>query len=402
VTRRLYDEDPFLREFDATIEGAGDVEGAPSVRLDRTAFYPGGGGQPTDRGVLGEARVLDLAERDGVLWHLLDRPLAGAGPLHGAIDWIRRFDHMQQHTGQHVLSQAFIQVADAETLSFHMGEEIVTIDVAHAGPDPDLLARVEDRANEILWEDRPVITHRVTRADLGRFPLRKQPVVEGAIRIVEVEGFDWSPCGGTHVARTGQVGAIGITGAERYKGGTRIQFVCGGRALRRHRDRGRLLKAIGLALTSGEPELPAAVERLKQDRERLGRRLKGLLRDALERESEGLASAAPRAPGGSPVVARHFPDRDAEEVGALSALLARRGAVALLFSGLESPRAHFSAPPGTIAVGPLLQQVCRRHGGKGGGRPESAQGAVPRDQVAAALETARGLAMAGPPEGTTA
>jgi alanyl-tRNA synthetase len=392
VTLRLFDDDPFLREFDATVLLAGEESGAPCVTLDRTAFYPGGGGQPVDRGVLGEAGVLDLVERDGRIWHLLDRSIPGGVSLHGAIDWNRRFDHMQQHTGQHVLSQAFIETADAETLSFHLGEAVVTIDVAHPGPDADLLSRVEERANEVLWEDRPVLTHRVTRADLGRFPLRKQPVVEGTIRIVEVEGFDWSPCGGTHVARTGQVGAISLLAAERYKGGTRIEFVCGGRALRRHRERSRLLKTLGLAFTAGESDLPAAVERLKEERARLDRRLRGLLKDALERESETLrGEAEPGACG--PVLVRHLPDREAGEVGTLAALIAGRGAVALLFSGSESPRAHFSAPAGTIPVGRLLAEVCRRHGGKG---------AVPRDQLKSAVETARQLALTGTWEGSTA
>jgi alanyl-tRNA synthetase len=400
VTQRLFDDDPFLREFEATVLRAGEEDGILCVVLDRTAFYPGGGGQPCDRGTLGESRVEDLIERDGVLWHRLDRPVPMGALLRGAIDWSRRFDLMQQHTGQHVLSQAFIEVAGAETVSFHLGEAIVTIDVAHAGPDAGLLARVEDRANEVLWEDRPVVTHRVTRADVPRFPLRKQPVVEGTIRIVEVEGFDWSPCGGTHVRRTGQVGAIALTGAERYKGGTRIEFVCGGRAMRRHRERARLLKSLGLLFTAGEADLPAAVERLKDERERLARRMKGLLKDALEGESEALAGEArPGARG--PVVARHFPDREAGEVGALAALIAGRGVVALLFSGGDSPRAHFSAPTGTIPMGRLLGEVCRRHGGKGGGRPESAQGAVPGDQVAGALETAWELALAGSWEGIT-
>ncbi|HEY7728318.1 MAG TPA: alanyl-tRNA editing protein [Candidatus Eisenbacteria bacterium] len=401
MTQRLYDENPFLQEFEATVLQVAEEDGVPRVVLDRTAFYPGGGGQPSDRGTLGAARVLDVQERGGGLWHLLDRPLPAGARLRGAIDWQRRFDHMQQHTGQHVLSQAFIGVAAAETVSFHMGEAASTIDVAHPGPDPALLALVEDRANEVLWEDRPVITHRVTRGDLARFPLRKPPVAEGVIRIVEVEGFDWSPCGGTHVGRSGQVGVIALLGAERYKGGTRIEFVCGGRALRRQRERSRLLRTLGLAFTAGEADLPAAVERLKEERDRLGRRLRALLKDALERESETLAAES--TPGGrGPVVVRHFPDRDAGEVAALAALTAGRGAVALFFSGEEAPRAHFSAPPGTIPVGELLARICRRHGGKGGGRAESAQGAVPRDQLAGALETARHLALTGTWEGSPA
>jgi alanyl-tRNA synthetase len=401
VTQRLYDDDPFLREFEATVVDAQGEEGAARVVLDRTAFYPGGGGQPSDRGTLGGTRVLEAVEIEGVLWHALDRRLPPGAAVHGAIDWERRFDHMQQHTGQHILSQAFVDVCDAETRSFHLGDEVVTIDVAHPGPDDALLARVEERANGTLWEDRPVHVHLVAPGDAGRFPLRRAPVVEGPLRIVEVEGFDWSACGGTHVRRSGQVGAIAILGAERYKGGARIEFVCGGRALRRHRERARILKGLALEFTAGEADLPVAIARLKEERERLARRMKGLLREVLEREADALASAA--APGArAPVVAAHFPDRDSGEIGTLAALVAARGAVALLFAGEEAPRAHFSAPPGTIPVGELLGALCRRHGGKGGGRPESAQGAVPREQVLAALATARESAVAGTWEGIRA
>jgi alanyl-tRNA synthetase len=401
LTRPLYDEDPFLREFEAVVTEVRVADALTRVTLDRTAFYPGGGGQPGDCGTLGTARVVSMEERDGVPWHVLDGPVPDGARLRGAIDWARRFDHMQQHTGQHILSQAFIGAAGAETRSFHMGEAVVTIDIEHAGPDDSLLACVEDRANEIVWEDHPVLTHVVTGDQVSRYPLRRAPTVDGPIRVVEVEGFDWSACGGTHVRSSGQIGAITILGAERYKGGTRIEFICGGRALRRHRDRGRMLRGLALEFTAGEMDLPSAVARLREDRDRLARRLKPLLKEALDREAEALVSGAEHGARG-PVVALHFPDRDAAEVGALSALIAARGAVALLFAGGEPSRAHFSAPAGTIGVGEILGAVCRRHGGKGGGRPESAQGAVPREQVAGAVATARELALAGPGEGTSA
>ncbi len=401
MTRRLYYEDPFLREFEAVVTETRAGSDAVRVTLDCTAFYPGGGGQPFDRGTLGSARVIGVEEQDGALWHLLDGAVSQGARLRGAIDWARRFDHMQQHTGQHILSQAFIEVAGAETRSFHMGEAVVTIDIEHAGPDEALLALAEDRANAVLWEDRPVVTHTVAGGEVGRFPLRKPPALEGPIRVVEVEGFDWSACGGTHVRRSGQVGAITILGAERYKGGSRIEFICGGRVLNRCRERARILRELALEFTAGEADLPAAVARLKEERDRLGRRLKPLLRGALEREADALLAAADRGMRG-PLVARHFPDRDASEVGTLSALIAARGGVALLIAGGDSPRAHFSAPPGTIDVGEILGAVCRRHGGKGGGRPESAQGAVPRDQAAGAVATARDLALPGTGEGTPA
>jgi len=399
LTRRLYYEDSFLREFEATVVDVTTRDGAPHAELDRTAFYPGGGGQPPDRGMIEGIPVSDVLEADGRLWHRLEREIASGVLVKASIDWTRRFDHMQQHTGQHILSQAFIEVARAETRSFHLGESEVVIDVDHPGPDVALLSKVEDRANEILWEDREVRVHEVPREMLDRFPLRKVPQVEGIVRVVEVSDFDWSACGGTHVRRSGQVGALSILATERYKGGTRVAFVCGGRALRRARERGALLKGLCLDFTSGEADLPRAVARLKEERERADRRLKGLLKDALEREADSLIAGAPRGAHG-PVVARHFPDRDLSEVGMLAALISERGGIALLAAGEEAPRAQFSAPAGTMAMGELLGRICREHGGKGGGRPESAQGAIPRHSLEAALGAARDAALAGRPEGS--
>src|SRR5438552_3491335 len=283
LTQLLYYEDSSLREFEGTVQEVADRDGAIWVELDRTAFYPGGGGQPPDRGRLGDVPVTDVREEEGRLWHRIEGKLEARIPIRGALDWRRRFDHMQQHTGQHILSQAFIEVASAETRSFHLGEEEVSIDVAHPGPDPELLRRAEERANEIVWEDRPVRIHEVSRAEVGRFPLRKLPAVEGMVRVVEVEGFDWAACGGTHVSRSGQVGIITLLSTEKYKGGTRVAFVCGGRALRRQRERARLLRELALEFTAGEADLPKAVARLKEEGLRMDRRLKTLLKAERER-----------------------------------------------------------------------------------------------------------------------
>jgi len=401
LTRRLYHEDSTIRDFEGTVLHSIERDGATWVELDRTAFYPGGGGQPADRGRLDALSVVDVSEDEGRVWHRVEGALAPGSRVEASVDWARRFDHMQQHTGQHILSQAFIAVAGAETRSFHLGEEEVSIDVAHPGLDPEMLRSVEERANEVVWEDREILIHEVPREEIGRFPLRKLPAVEGIVRVVEVQGFDWSACGGTHVRRTGQVGIVAILSTEKYKGGTRVAFVCGGRALRRQRDRARLLRELSLAFTAGESDLPKAVARLKEERERLDKRLKTLLSSELTREAAALIEAAPRGLRG-PVVARHFPDRDSGEIGALASLIAGRGAIALLASGGETPRAHFSAPAGTISVGDLLGRLCREYGGKGGGRPESAQGAIPAHALEAALDAARAAALAGAQEGTTA
>jgi len=399
LTRLLYDEDSTIRDFEGTVLHSVERDGATWIELDQTAFYAAGGGQPADRGLIDAIPVVDVSEEDGRVWHRVEGSVATGTRVQGSLDWARRFDHMQQHTGQHILSQAFLAVAGAETRSFHLGAEEVSIDVAHPGPDADILRNVEDRANEVVWEDREILVHRVPREDVGRFPLRKLPAVEGLVRVVEVRGFDWSACGGTHVGRAGQVGMVVVLSAEKYKGGTRVAFVCGGRALRRQRERARLLRELSLAFTAGEGDLPSAVARLKAERERLDRRLKPLLLSELTREAAALIEAAPKGPCG-PVVAWHFPDRDSGEIGTLASLIAGRGAIALLLAGGETPRAHFSAPAGTMSVGDLLGRLCREYGGKGGGRPESAQGAIPAHVSGAALDAARAAALAGTQEGT--
>ena len=399
VTRRLYYEDAAMRAFQANVVESRLDGDASLVLLDATAFYPGGGGQPSDRGTLGDRAVLDVTEAEGRVWHRLDGPLAQGAPVSGSLDWGRRFDHMQQHTGQHVLSRAFVEILKADTRSFHMGEDAVTIDVDHPGPDGAALKRVEARANEVVWDDGDVVTHVVTMEEAVKFPLRKAPDVEGPVRVVEVGAFDWSACGGTHVRRAGQVGLIAILGTEKYKGGTRVSFVCGGRAVERLRGAGSLLRDLCRSFTTGEEDLPRAVARLREERERLERRLKPLLAESLEREAKELVEHAERGAHG-PVVTRHFPERDPAEVGLLAGLIAAHGGIALLAAGGDTPRAHFSAPKGTISMGGILADLNRTHGAKGGGRPESAQGAIPADRVEAALSVARAAAMAGNDKGT--
>ena len=394
MTRHLYYDDSDLREFTATVVAVQDRDGDARVALDQTAFYPGGGGQPCDLGTIGSRAVLDVAENEGEIWHRIAGAVTPGDRVECAVDWTRRFDHMQSHTGQHILSRAFVEVAKADTRSFHLGEEEVTIDVDHASPGTDLLRLVEDRANQIVWEDREVLTHVVSRDDALRFPLRKPPDVEGPVRVIEVGGYDWSACGGTHVRRSGQVGMISILGTERYKGGTRVVFVTGARALKRLRGAGDLLRRVCLEFTAGEADLTSAVARLKESHGRLDRRLKPLLRESVEREAARLLADAPRGPHG-PVVALHVPERPAEEAGLLAGLIAEQGGVALLVCGDETPRAHFSAPTGTMSMGALLGEICKRHGGRGGGRPESAQGTIPKDAVPQALREARDAAMAG-------
>jgi alanyl-tRNA synthetase len=223
VTERLYYLDPYLQEFDATVVEIATVDGRRAARLDRTAFYPTSGGQPFDTGTLGSARIVDVVDDHGeTVLHVFEGELC-EGPAHGCIDWNRRFEHMQQHTGQHILSAAFDRECGARTLSFHLGSLSATIDLARDVSAVEI-ARAEDTANRVVWEDRPVSIRFADAADAASLPLRKESARTGTLRLIDVEGFDLSACGGTHVARTGAVGIIAVGGAEKLRGGTRVEF----------------------------------------------------------------------------------------------------------------------------------------------------------------------------------
>ena len=231
MTQRLYYTDSYAREFQGTVIETTAAGHRPAVVLDRSLFYPTSGGHPHDTGGLGSAAVVDVIARDRAqtVLHLLDAPV-DPGPVTGSIDWTRRYDHMHQHTGQHILSQAFLQTAGAETVGFHLGAETVTIDLATAALAEECIADTEALANRIVAANLAIRAWFPTDAELRGLTLRKEPQVAGPVRLVAIGDFDLSPCGGTHLAGSGEVGLIAVQRAERKKGGTRLEFLCGERA----------------------------------------------------------------------------------------------------------------------------------------------------------------------------
>jgi alanyl-tRNA synthetase len=374
VTERLYYTDPYATEFEAEILRVEDLDGRTAVVLDRSAFYPTSGGQPHDVGTIGDARVIDVVEgEDGVIRHLVEGS-PGAGAVTGRIDWQRRFDHMQQHTGQHVLSAAFDRLAQARTDSFHLGTASATIDLAR-DVTPAAIDRVEVEANRIVWEDRPVHIRFADAQEAAALPLRKESGRTGTLRLIDVEGFDLSACGGTHVARTGAIGIIAVSSWEKFRGGTRVEFVCGARALRAH----RLLRdtvAASVRLASVLPaELPAGIERLQADAKDARRQLKDLHARLAAFEGDALAARAEPA-GPRRIVAAALEGWDANGLKAVAAAIAARpGHVAALFS-TPAPSAVViaRAPDATADCAAVLKAIVAAFGGKGGGRPELAQG----------------------------
>src|SRR5690606_3726357 len=294
TTQRLYYSDSYTTVFDARCIERTAVNSAPAVVLDRSYFYPTSGGQPHDTGTLNGIPVIDVVVRegDGAVLHVLERPL-DADEVHGEIDWARRFDYMQHHTGQHILSQAFVRLAEAETVGFHMSADSITIDLDTPALDAALLERVETLANQIVFEDRPVRAWFPDEAELAELVLRKTPEVEGRLRVVEVADFDLNACGGTHVARTGAVGLIKILRTERRGDTLRVEFRCGGRALADYRSRHAVLSELSTALTTGYLEVPAVVEKLREENQSLRKELRAARSALLEGEAGRLRAEAP-------------------------------------------------------------------------------------------------------------
>jgi alanyl-tRNA synthetase len=398
VTDRLYLLDTWLLDFEAEAVAQRDRGGRPAVVLDRTAFYPGGGGQPGDRGTLGGIRVVDVVEDAGEILHLLEAP-PPPGRLAGRVDRARRLDHVQQHHGQHLLSAAFERLVGAATLSFHLGEETCTIDL-DTPPErlgPERLREAEAAANELVWRDLAVEARERTPEELALLPLRKDAVKGTRVVVVaetgpggEVRVLDASPCGGTHPRRTGEVGAVAVLRAQKWGAGTRVEFACGGRVLRLlHAADDRTARGAA-ALRCAPAELPAAAERLAEEGQARRKEVDRLV-EALAAAEAGCRVAA--APGPGPVVARLEPPlAGAVGLRAVAQAVAALGRVALV-GGVDGDRAHlcFARPRGPGPdLGAALREAVALLEGKGGGSPDLAQGGGPRaGALADALERAR-------------
>ena len=378
MTERLYYTDPYLTEFDARVIDVRDAAGRNGVVLDRTAFYPTSGGQPFDTGTIGGARVVDVVEGDdGAIVHVVEGETgaSGLGLVSGRVDWARRFDHMQQHTGQHVLSAAIDRVCGVRTESFHLGADTATIDLARELTTAEIAAS-EEAANEVVWADRLVTIRFADAAEAASLNLRKESIRTGTLRIIDIDSFDVSACGGTHVGRTGAIGIIAISGWERFRGGTRLEFRCGGRALQAHRMfRDTVRDSSGL-LSIAAGELPQAIERLQRDGKELRRRLKDADARLAVFEAETLVAKA-EAVGGVRLIVEALAAADANTIKTMAQTIASTsGHVAVLItaaSPLSIVVARSSDVP-SVDAARVLKTLLGRFGGKGGGRPEMAQG----------------------------
>jgi alanyl-tRNA synthetase len=391
MTTRLYYTDSMLRSFDATIVSCDRRADRVEVVLDRTAFYPTSGGQPFDTGTLALARVVEVVDReDGEIAHVVSTALPIGERVTGDIDWPRRFDHMQQHTGQHILSAAFDRLFGVQTISFHLGRETSTIDLAREVSTVEV-AEAEEAASRVVWEDRPVNVRFATADEALHLPLRKESVRSGELRLVDVSGFDLSACGGTHVPRTGMIGLIAISGWERFKGGSRIAFVCGGRALRGHARLRDLTAAAARLMSAAPADLPSAIERLQAETKAASKAVSRLEDEVMAYRAAALHTQA-QTINGLRVVLTVLPGADADALKRLAAAIVNAPGFVAILVGEGGPAPVVAARSADVRLdaGDWMKAAVQALGGRGGGRPEQAQGglaAAPAEILAFARKT---------------
>jgi alanyl-tRNA synthetase len=369
MTRRLYHEDATTRRFEAEVAAITTWKGQPAIALDRTAFYPEAGGQLGDRGTIGGATVLDTQETDdGTIVHVIsgDAPAIGA-QVTGELDWGRRRQHMAQHTAQHLLSGALLDRAAAPTSSARLGETSLTIDVARDRIPEAELAAAEELANDLIDDDLAIRAWFPAPDELAALKLRRDPKVDADIRVIAIGDFDYSPCGGTHCARTSQLGSIRITGAERYKGMTRVTFTAARRARAELFARDQVLRTLATRFSCGPAEVPAAIDKLARDAEAAGTELTAL--------RGRLASVIVASfPGTGPVVAAV--PAEVEILRSVAAKLVAAGRDAILCAPEQDGATVvlIRATGSTLDCGALWKALASRIGGRGGGRADRAEG----------------------------
>lgn len=383
MTERLYRADSYLLEFEARVTSRTSHEGRPAVVLDRTAFYAESGGQPWDLGSLAGVPVVAVIEKDGDVLHVLGGPI-DAETVTGRVDAERRRDHREQHHGQHLLSRAFVEIAQARTVSFHLGAEDATIDLDREVSE-EQVREAERVANDVIWSALPVRTLELDAAEARARGVEPPAEARGRIRLVEAVGFDVQACGGTHPRSTAEVGLALVLGRERYKGASRLRFVCGHRALRACRERIAVTDRLGALWSAPLPGLVESAERALADLKAAQKRIVELRKQALEVEAVRLAHGSP------PVIVATYDGWTPDDLRLLAQrLVASHPCVVLLASLAERVHVVFAQSAGLPNDVPaLLREAVARLGGKGGGKGDLAQGSGERcEEVEAALADA--------------
>ena len=388
MTERLYYQDAYQTKFEATVQERFTHDGRFALILDQTYFYPTSGGQPHDTGQINNIPVIDVTVRkaDGAIIHWLVDEVTDDEAT-GKINWPRRFDHMQQHTGQHILTQAFLQTAEVKTVSFHLSQDSVTIDLHTAEITPAQVEEAEELANQIIWQNRPVHIRFVTREQAQKLALRQLPPVRrGKLRLIEIDKFDLTACGGTHVQHTGEVGIIKIVKLERQNNQLRVEFVCGQRALNDYRLKNGIVNQLSAELTTGMAEVVESVLRFKEESKENRRQLKKQQEQLLRFEAAELLKTGKRV-GETAVISRVFTNEESDlsQLRILANHLTQNGQVVALL-GLAGEKSQLlfcrsQNAPGEMnqLIKPALQIL---GSAAGGGSAIMAQGGGPSTDVA--------------------
>jgi alanyl-tRNA synthetase len=389
LTERLYLRDPYTLEFEAEVLERVETGEGPAVVFSETYFYPDSGGQPHDLGTIDGIAVSGIVERpDHEVLHILER-FPPADRVLCRIDGSRRRDHMQQHSGQHLLSAAFVKEAAASTTSFHLGAATSTIDLDRAGLSPDEIGRAEEAANAVVRKAVPIRSHFVAPEEAGAFDLRKPAPDAATLRIVEVEGFDRQACCGTHPRSTSEVGPIVVRGWEKFKQGTRVEFLCGDRALADYRRTVSRVRSLASILSSNESDLVSTAQAREEERKTMGKELERLRREVLLSHVEDWMKESPDGR----LLVKLVPDIGPAELRSAATELTKKPGRIVLLGAIEGGRAHlvFGSSENIEAdMGALLKAAAPLVEGRGGGSSRIAQGGGPRTEgLAAALEKAR-------------
>lgn len=371
MTKKLYYTAPDVDVWTTTVTSVRQDGETYIVTLAETAFYPEGGGQPSDAGTIAGLPVLDVFDENGEVYHRLPAH-PGMGAVSCVLDRKRRRDHTQQHSGQHLLSAVLVEQLGAETVGFHLGREVVTIDItAGALTEADMLA-VENRANELIYANLPVETYWVTPEEAERMPFRKRPDVQGSVRVVEMKGIDLSACCGTHVKRTGEIGVIKLLKAERHRGMTRLSFLCGGRALADYQQTHRVVQAAAGRFGTSRDQLLDVIAKWEQEKKEWEKRLRQYEAIVFAVEAERAAAESGRAVIGC------YDQYGAKELQMIARLIADRyGKTALLASTSDWRAVIAKAPSSLLHAGNWLKEQAALFGGKGGGNERQGQAAFP-------------------------
>ena len=383
TTRRLYYDDAFEKEFTARVVhcevlppdvSAGITGTVWGLLLDRTAFYPTSGGQPNDLGKIGDANVLDVRDEGDEILHVVDRK-PSSPDVNGCIHWPRRFDHMQQHTGQHLLSAMFQERFGLPTVSFHLGAEMCTIDLRGPEPTDEILEGAERAANRVVFEDRPVNVRYGTADQLAQQGVRKEIDREGILRAIEIEGADLQPCGGTHVKSTGQIGVVLVRRCTKVRQDWRVEFVCGGRAERVARHDFELLRRTVEKLSSAPEDLVSAASRAVAERNANFKMVRALQERLAETEATLALQTTSHAANGARIFSRIFDGVSADYLGFFATAFSKSERTIALLGTAEDGQLLFAQHPSAGKdMNSLLKQVLGEAGGKGGGTRDFARG----------------------------